>query len=173
MPYGKKKSNEKLGKYYRFKKKDSLAIKALKMAHNVRQLINVEFKKKDTTGDDVAVTQAGAVVLLNGIAEGTDFNERVGRSIKIQSLLAKVAITQNSLDSGTVGAICRVMLIIDKKPAGGAPTVNDILDASGTSQYLAPRNLNNRNRFVILRDEYCEVGTGYKQECIHLLVFCL
>ena len=38
--------------FYRFKKRDSIAIKALKVAHNIRNLLNVEYKKLDSASTD-------------------------------------------------------------------------------------------------------------------------
>jgi len=95
------------------------------------------------------VAVAGNLVLLNGVATGTDYTNRIGRKIIMKSILMRFWL----LPVGTtesLGDYVRVMLVYDKQSNSAAPTVADILN---TATYLEPNNLNNRDRFVILKDK--------------------
>jgi len=95
------------------------------------------------------VSNSGTLQLLNGVANGTDFTNRIGRKINMVDLEVKMFFFPIS-GNAYPGDVIRVMLIYDKQTNGALPAVSDIL----TSAYpLSFTNLNNRNRFEVLHDE--------------------
>lgn len=95
------------------------------------------------------ITTAGSVALINGVATGTDYTNRIGRKIMIKSIYVRFATLPNTV-TAPLGDIQRIMLIYDKQTNGAAPAVTDILN---TASYLDVNNLNNRDRFVVLKDK--------------------
>lgn len=92
-----------------------------------------------------STTTAGQIVLVNGIATGTDFTNRVGREITIKSLYGRCTFA----DATQINMV-RLMYVYDKQTNGVLPAITDIL--SNASVY-SPNNLNNRDRFVTLYDK--------------------
>lgn len=89
----------------------------------------------------------GSVTALNLIATGTDFTNRVGRKILMKSVNIIGVVQPN--DTSVSTTLCRALLIYDKQPNGALPAITDILNTSNSKDQI---NLNNRDRFVILRD---------------------
>jgi len=110
-----------------------------------------ELKTIDTTGVATNVSSAGTVVLLNGVSQGTDYTNRIGRKIRMKSILYKTTILQLATVSNPTGTIVRVMLIYDNQTNASAPTVTDVLL---TAEVDSPLNLTNRDRFRVLTDKW-------------------
>lgn len=85
------------------------------------------------------------IVLLNGVATGTDYNTRIGREVTMKSYYLRMFIT----DATNIQQV-RCMLVYDKQPAGVLPAITDILQYNNAN---SPNNLNNRDRFVIVSDK--------------------
>jgi len=104
------------------------------------------------------------IQLLNGIAAGTDFYQRVGRKVRLRSLYIRGDIY--AADNGTTGALAfRVALVYDEQTNGAAPAYSDIfqgVDASGNvgSRAYCGVNLNNRDRFKILYDHWVTMNAN-------------
>lgn len=110
-----------------------------------------ELKTCDTgTPAVVSIPSAGAIILLNGIGQGTDYTQRIGRKVQLKSILFRFDILQKT-QSAPDGDTARVMLIYDCQTNAAAPVVGDILQ---TVNYLSPMNLNNRDRFKVLYDKF-------------------
>lgn len=109
---------------------------------------NAELKYTDIANTSYAADTTGSITALNLTAVGDDNTTRDGRqicnrSIHIQGILAPVDDTTNA-------NFARLMLIWDAQPnSGSLPSMTDILVASTSCSNL---NLNNRERFTILRD---------------------
>lgn len=88
-----------------------------------------------------------ALNLLNGVAPGTDATTRIGRKIRIKSLLIRWKANLQPTSVG--GSPIRLMCVYDKQTNGAAPTAATILLADA---FLSPNNLDNRDRFVTLFD---------------------
>lgn len=114
----------------------------------LKNLINVEFKAVDTAGTTNA-SDTGTRLLLNGVATGDDYNDRDGRQLRFKSLQSSLTITKNASATNTQ---FRALWVIDKQPNQVALTVADVLDISVAPPHDAFRNLDERKRFVILRD---------------------
>lgn len=109
---------------------------------------------------DVGVTTAqvnttGAITLLNGSTQGTDYTNRIGRKIVVKSLYIRGAMlneqANNQLTTGTQGAQAgRMIVFVDMQPNGATPAVTDLLVSASPYSQL---NLNNRDRFKIIKDK--------------------
>lgn len=115
-----------------------------------------ELKVIDNPGGSGNFAAAGIVVLMNGVAQGTDYTNRIGRKILLKSWLFRVGIVPQAITSPS-GDICRVMLIYDCQTNAATPAVTDILT---TGFYNSPMNLNNRDRFKVLADKFVTIGAA-------------
>lgn len=99
---------------------------------------------------DVAAgtSTSGGVTLVNGVATGTDFTDRIGRAILMKSIYMRYFISGST--GGCLGNAIRVWLVYDKQPNGAAPAFTDIFKVASINTL---NNLNNRDRFQILWDK--------------------
>jgi len=90
----------------------------------------------------------GSITMLNGVATGTDFTNRIGRKVVWKSFLVQGhSIPQDASVSPNLG---RVMIIYDTQPNGALPAMTDVLV---TADATSPLQLNNRDRFRVLWDK--------------------
>lgn len=102
---------------------------------------------------------ASGIVLLNGIQAGTGFFNRVGARIEMKNLHIRGSIINATT---AVSDQIRLLVIYDRQPVGALPVISDILqsrDQAGTAATTGSSeiNLDNRDRFSILRDYECYV----------------
>ena len=117
-----------------------------------------ELKVIDTDQSlSTTVSSTGTVTLINGVAQGTDFNQRIGRKITMKSIFSKFFLVPNSTLNSVNGNIVRVMIFYDAQTNAAAPSVSDVL---ATNAYDASLNLNNRDRFKIILDKYYTIGAA-------------
>lgn len=104
----------------------------------------------------------GAIVTLNAVTAGAGFWNRIGRKIEMKSIEMRGTIStgNNSLLVSKIfdPQFLRFMIVYDKQPNGAIPVTSDILldySSTGGTTTLSSSgiNLNNRDRFVILRDK--------------------
>jgi len=113
-----------------------------------------ELKYMDLAQTSYAYDTTGSVTCLNLIAQGDDNTNRQGRQIMLKSVHVQGLIAP--LDGSTSPSICRTLLIWDAQPnSGSLPTITDILK---TSHAITSTNLDNRQRFTILRDQKTALG---------------
>lgn len=134
-----------------------LASKAYQGVKYLKGLVNVEFKFKDY-GTAAASTAAGVITLLNAMQKGDDVNLREGRQIRMKSLEYRDTLELNGAATATTH---RLIFFIDTAPAGALPATTDLLDAAAVQ---SPRNLDNRRRFIILRDVMRTIDSGVPQK---------
>jgi len=110
---------------------------------------NSELKYHDVASAAYAGDTTGTVTALNLTAVGDDNTSRDGRQICNRSvqILGHVYATGD----GSLNTFSRLLLVWDSQPnsAGAVPAITDILVASTSNSML---NLDNRERFSILRD---------------------
>lgn len=117
-----------------------------------------ELKFVDVTANNVAVTTTWQGVLINGIAQGADFNQRIGRKSQMKSILFNgnffpTASTANAYQ----GIYMRTVIVYDTQPNSGTfPTGTDIFASNDPN---SPLNLNNRDRFQVLIDVRKQIGS--------------
>lgn len=92
------------------------ASKALSIAYSLKRLINVEHKVSTVSLPSSPAT-AGASTVVNSIAEGGDWNERNGRSIKAVSLRV---FGNCSLNAAASKNLYRIMVIRDNHIQSGS-----------------------------------------------------
>lgn len=132
-----------------------------------------EVKTVDATGgnfftnvwDNSVAGKTG--VLLNGMIQGPDYNNHIGRKAHMRSLLFRWCIhpTANTDTNALEGTPLRLLIVYDKQTNGVTATSGDILQAPSNwttfitgagvanSLPIEPMNLNNRDRFKILMDK--------------------
>lgn len=111
-----------------------------------------ELKFVDTSGTAVNIPFVGAITLINGVAQGSDFNNRIGRKSINRSILTNITFYPSTSGTGaSQGDFVRVMIVYDMQTnSGTTPNITDIL---ATADVNSPNNLNNRDRFRILMDK--------------------
>jgi len=112
-----------------------------------------EKKFVDIAAANYAADTTGAVTPLNLANEGSGVSQRIGRKITIKSVQVRGYISHESTTNGVV--LTRVMLVWDKQVNGVAATISEILSASTSESFM---NLDNRERFVVLKDKHVTLG---------------
>lgn len=97
-----------------------------------------------------ATTTWSALLLLNGCANGTAINQRVGRKLTMKKFFCRYLFQTAGAALTSIGEL-RLLIIYDKAPNLAAPVIGDILNVDSIT---ATMNLANADRFVILADEY-------------------
>lgn len=104
-----------------------------------------------------AVDTTGTITLLNGVAEGSDNVNRLGRESSIHDVSVR-GVVYLPLATGTVPSqYARVALVWDNATNGVAPAMTDIFSV-GTS--FGFPNPNNVSRFTILADRSFSLGVN-------------
>lgn len=124
-----------------------------------------ERKVYDTMSADVNVTtwdadENGTAINIFRPVNGSDYNQRIGRKTVIKSIQVRLAcineaaIAEPPTQFGNGGGVARFILLWDTQPNGALPAVSDVLSSvGGISNVYSPINLNNRDRFKIIRDK--------------------
>lgn len=87
---------------------------------------------------------AGAVVLLNRVAVGTNDNQRIGNQVMLKTLQIHVEI--RALAASFTQRM-RIALVYDRQPNGALTTIGSIFDTNNPRGFM---NLNRRLRYKIL-----------------------
>lgn len=114
-----------------------------------------ELKFNDVAASAQALTTTWSVAVLNGITQGTDFNQRIGRHAIMKSILFN-GVVYNSTTSNPLGVFCRFVILLDNQVNSGA--IAGGTDIFATNDPLSPMNLNNRDRFQVLMDIRKQIG---------------
>lgn len=115
-----------------------------------RRLNNPELKYVDNAANDQGILAGGSLVLMNGVATGTDVTNRVGRKIMMKNMRVYVNMFNagGTAQSYPIGVSGKISLVYDSQPNGGAaPTYTTIYK---TAHPGSPLNLDNRDRFKVL-----------------------
>jgi len=102
-------------------------------------------------------TTASGITLLNGIQAGAGFYNRIGSRIEMKSLQINGFLGPAVGASSTTPANLRMLIVYDRQPTGALPVISDILQdrlqtGVAITGGLSHINLDNRDRFSILRD---------------------
>lgn len=121
-----------------------------KDVRTLKNLINVEFKYHDVQfAQDAHLT--GAIIPLNLVPPGDGVTARDGNQFRMKSIQIKGNCKNKTASTSVVFA--RIDLILDTDPTGSTPLLTDIYDTTGSVPYYrALRNLDNRNRFVHIKN---------------------
>ena len=113
----------------------------------LKSILNSEKKYHDRQLS-LNISTTPNIVGCTEIAEGTDNNDRVGRSIKVKSVHLKgfVRFTDDTLAQ----QIIRCAVVQDTENNGSLPVQSDIFQNTGVMSF---RNMSNSNRFRFLYDK--------------------
>lgn len=106
----------------------------------------VEFKLIDTASFTQVIDSTGQVNPISLLNQGTDYTQRVGRSIKMKSLEFKAKAYATPATG--IRQQCCVMLVLDQDVDGGVGIIAGMLTAVNP---LSPRNLTFRDRYICLK----------------------
>jgi len=131
---------------------------------------NQEIKRLDTEVAVQGCTNGGVMTPISLIAEGSDFNQRDGHSIKAISLELRAAFYSNAV---AISNVIRLILFLDLEQQGVIPTTAQVLEtaAGAAQQPLTSFQHDNTERFVILADELValnSMGPGAAQRTLRL-----
>lgn len=114
-----------------------------------------ELKALDNPNGVLALNSTGAILLVNAVRTGSTFCNRIGRKMEMKSIRLVGFISP--IRAQTLYDYVRILIVYDRQTNGALPAIGDILQstdqaaANGTSAFSGI-NLNNRDRFVIIRD---------------------
>lgn len=116
-----------------------------------------EKKYLDTSisGATIPIAASGSITLLNGVVQGTDANQRIGRKVTWESVLVRFVCRPNA--TTPLNSAYRIMLVVDKQANGAAPNITDIFE---TATFASPNAMANRARFVTLWDKKGVITTS-------------
>jgi len=100
------------------------------------------------------ISSTPAKILLNGLVQGSDATQRVGRQIVIKKFIARLTFVMPTVDPATKPtwpSFVRVMLVYDMQTNATAFTLTDLFNDS--TDFAALQNLNNRDRFKVIKDK--------------------
>lgn len=127
------------------------ATQLYKDVSKLKNLINVEFKFHDVNVVDQGMHTTGSVTYLNLVAGGDTDQTRDGNQFRMKSIQINGVIKLP--DGDTVPDMVRVSLVLDTEPDGSTMDLTKLYDTTGSvPYYLALRNLDERSRFVMLKD---------------------
>lgn len=135
----------------------SLAKRTASGLNEIRKLINIEEKILETVQTSTGFDTTGTVFVLSQVAQGTNYTERIGNSIKMQHIVVRWRLFKAS---AATASVCRLILFRDLDGYGTPPTTADVLQTVGaTTAPLTPPDFLNRKRFAIVRDELLDVNS--------------
>ena len=117
-----------------------------------------EVKTVDLNVNGQVIDSTGSIALLNGVAEGTSFYNRIGRRISLKSVQISGTLNDNTAGTPTNDSLyVRMLVLYDRQNNGGTPALPDILQdvtAAGTivTDAYSGINMSNSDRFKVLMD---------------------
>lgn len=116
----------------------------------------IEKKYLDIDITNAGDMSAGVIDSLNLIPAGTSDVTRVGHKVTLKNVNLHFTLTRD--DAGTSAPnnlMMRLILLIDKQANGALPAVTDVLKTADINSF---RNLDQAERFVILKDKLYNVA---------------
>jgi len=114
-----------------------------------------EKKVSDVGTATYQVNTTGTFTLLHAPIPGTDYTQRIGRKTNAKSVYIRGRVQSEAASSAVTSVngpaqLTRMIVFIDSQPNIATPVVTDLLVSADPASQL---NLNNRDRFKIVRDE--------------------
>jgi len=129
------------------------------------QFNRTERKVNDIVATTYNVGNATAgVVLLCAPQLGTDMTMRIGRKIFLKTVNIVGNVTTQAAITGATASIAvepnlaRISIVLDTQPNGVLANVGDIFTATSSVSHI---NLNNRDRFKVLKTKRYALGPWY------------
>jgi len=128
----------------------------MKWANLARNMINCEKKYRDVAVNSNPTSVATLSVLLNGLAEGDDTQNRNGRSVLADSLHLRWT---SKLGNAATNTMLKFVIVCDKKPDITAPTSwSQVYGANEINGQIDKQN--EGSRFVILKQHMVRLNDG-------------
>jgi len=115
----------------------------------------LEKKVVDTAAASYVVDTTGSITLINGVAQGSDYTNRIGRKWTMTAVQLTGVLGPNASADNATGTHAKVLIIYDSQPNGALPSMSDIFTASTSDAFM---NLNNRDRFKVIAVHDCALG---------------
>lgn len=118
-----------------------------------------EIKTLDNWAGLSQITTIPQFFILNSPKLGSNFYNRIGNKINMKSVRIRFQLTDNPTSEGTSGTMfVRLLLFYDRQNNGLVTTMSDLLqlvnlDGTANSDTFGFINMNNAERYIILRDE--------------------
>lgn len=114
-----------------------------------------EIKALDVPAAVYNCNGTAVITPLNLIQTGSTFCNRIGRKVEMKNI--RVSGRLNQIRSVNISDYVRIMIIYDRQTNGAVPSISDILQSTdqtttNSTSILSGLNLNNRDRFVVIRD---------------------
>lgn len=156
----KRKKTKKMPKFAKRSKLNTFLNKAVPYESKTA----VEKKAVDLARFNYGLNTTTSVVLLNGLTIGANAYQRIGRKVLNKSIHVRGDVSWFQAGSAATDFM-RILLVYDKQSDGAAPTFAQVIQsvaagggtASGAAEFF---NLDNVDRFVVLRDFKYKVDTG-------------
>lgn len=111
---------------------------------------------------------SGHIVLLNGLTQGVDRNQRIGRNIRIKGFEIKCLIYYNTGSPTIIEDLLKFFVFYDNQCNGALPTnlsdiyqsYNNANSTSTTGDHFCFQNMNNEQRFKILIEKEVPITTS-------------
>jgi len=119
---------------------------------------NNEVKYKDTSvgAATISTTLVRWADSINIVAQGDGQNERIGHKICLKKAMFRLRVNLLNQASATPsGATLRILIVLDKQCNGAVAAVADIITDADVYGF---NNLDNTDRFVILKDKWVTVN---------------
>ncbi len=149
------------------------------LAYRVAKLeSSTEWKSKDFYRVGTTWTTSGEVTSIFSLVQGAGSDQRIGRKVKIRSVQLRFIVRNQTRKTESLSPNglwpTRTMIVYDKQANAGLPSYSDIVadNLGAGDEPLAFKNLNNKERFVILYDNYdcTEQGDGKKNSSCRTVV---
>lgn len=142
MPNYKRRTGKKT---YRKKSVDKWQTKKIKQ---LEKELKPETKVLDTDADLYADNTGWYVIPLSLMAEGTEYNTRVGRKIRAKSVFIR---GQVKINPGATSSTIRMLVFWDRASGGAVPNPSDVMQTNNDLQ--SPLDVDNAGtRFVVVAD---------------------
>lgn len=142
MPYKHRRRRRRKPVFRRSESTLDKASRALKVALQLKSLLNVERKTHDIATTSLTPTTAGLFLLLNGIANGDLAFERDGSSVK----MVRLGIHGNIfIHASATNTQVRYLIVQKKDNNSAAPVLADILNGVGTNGFYKKNTIHNFN----------------------------
>lgn len=115
----------------------------------------LEIKALDIPQTTYTINSTASITAMNLIRTGSTFCNRIGRRVEMKNIRVS-GIIQN-LRTVAGEDYCRILIVYDRQTNGALPAIADIIQstdqaAANTTNVFSGLNLNNRDRFKIIRD---------------------
>lgn len=113
----------------------------------LKSVVNVERKFIDlvSNGYTLQASSTGALLLLNGVGQGTNLTDRIGDSVLVKSIYIEGFLQLNTSTQDLV----RLQIVLDRQANGASPAWSDVYENT-TPACCALRNKLTTNRFRVL-----------------------